>query len=84
MKNVKYGVKILGKGLEKIDYPLNLEVSDASKMVIQKIKEVGGQVNLVHRTPLKLREHMYPEKYPLPLGEPITPWWKVKKLLRKQ
>jgi large subunit ribosomal protein L15 len=40
-------------------------------------------VTLVHRTPLKLREHMVPEKYPLPLGEPITPWWKVRKLLRK-
>jgi ribosomal protein L15 len=24
VKKVKYGVKLLGKGLEKIDYPLNL------------------------------------------------------------
>lgn len=38
VKKVKYGVKVLGKGMEKIDYPINLEVSDASKTVIQKIK----------------------------------------------
>lgn len=34
VKDVRYGIKVLGKGLEKIDYPLNLEVSDASKTVI--------------------------------------------------
>jgi hypothetical protein len=51
--------------------------------VIKKIQEVGGYLKLVHRTPLKLKEHMYPEKYPLALEEPITPWWKVRKLLRK-
>jgi len=27
---------------------------------------------------------MFPKKYPLPLGEPITPWWKVQKLIRKE
>lgn len=76
-------MKVLGKGLDKIDYALNLEVTDASKTVIQKIHQAGGNVKLIHRTPLKLREHMFPDKYPLPLGEPITPWWKVQKLIRK-
>lgn len=59
-------------------------MSDASKTAIEKIKQAGGFVSLVHRTPLKLREHMFPEKYPVPLGEPVTPWWKVRKLLRKE
>jgi large subunit ribosomal protein L15 len=31
---------------------------------------------------LKLKEHLYPEKYPLPLRNPITPAWKIKKLQR--
>jgi large subunit ribosomal protein L15 len=69
--------------MDKVDYPLNLEVSDASKSVIKKIQEAGGSIKLIHRTPLKLREHIYPNKYPLPLADPITPWWKVQKLLRK-
>jgi ribosomal protein L15 len=38
VKNVKYGVKVLGKGSEKIDYPVKLEVSDASKTVIKKLQ----------------------------------------------
>ena len=30
-KKIKSGVKVLGKGAEKLDYPIFLEVSDASK-----------------------------------------------------
>lgn len=71
------------QGIDQIDYPLQLEVSDASKSVIETVQKAGGSVKLVHRTPLKLKEHMFPQKYPLPLGEPITPWWKIQKLIRK-
>jgi len=35
----KYGVKLLAKGAEKIDRPLNFEVSDASATLIKIIKE---------------------------------------------
>lgn len=59
--SAKFGVKILGKGLEKLNIPLHLEVSDASEEVIKKIKELGGSVTCVYRTPLKMREHLFPE-----------------------
>lgn len=71
------------QGVDKIDYPIQLEVSDASKNVIETVQKAGGSLKLIHRTPLKLREHMFPEKYLLPLAEPITPWWKIQKILRK-
>lgn len=37
IKKVRFGVKILGKGIERINYPLHLEVTDASKNVIKQI-----------------------------------------------
>lgn len=46
--------------------------------------EQGGEIKLIHRTPLKLKEHVFPDKYPIPLMDPITPYWKVKKLMRKE
>lgn len=60
MKKVKYGVKVLGKGMEKIDYPLHLEVTDASSTVIKGIEAKGGSIKLIFRTQLKLKEHMHP------------------------
>lgn len=44
----------------------------------------GGSFKLIFRTPLKLKEHLYPEKYPIPLLDPITPFWRVQKLQRKE
>lgn len=68
-KKVKYGVKILGKvrvlvsqGIDQLNFPLNLEVTDASKSVIQKITELGGEVKCIYRTPLTLKAHILPEK----------------------
>lgn len=52
--------EMIVQGIDKIDYPLNLEVNDASKNVIEAIKKAGGSISLVHRTPLKLREHIFP------------------------
>ena len=71
------------KGASQIDYPLKFEVTDASKAAIKCITKQGGDVKLIHRTPLKLKEHIYPEKYPLPLMDPITPYWRIRKLQRK-
>ena len=70
------------KGADRITYPLNIEVTDASKTAIDYVRKAGGSINLVYRTQLKLKEHLYPEKYPLPLRNPITPAWKIKKLQR--
>jgi len=40
-------------------------VSDISKPAIEAIKAAGGDVVCVYRTPLLLREHFHPEKFPL-------------------
>lgn len=82
VKKVKYGVKVLGKGFENIDYPLHLEVSDASANVIKLIEQKGGSIKLIFRTQLKLKQHIHPEKYPLPLADPLPPAWRVRKLDR--
>jgi large subunit ribosomal protein L15 len=47
-----YGIKLVGRGLNLIDRPLNLEVSDASESVIKAIKEKGGSVKCVYMTRL--------------------------------
>ena len=60
VKKVRYGVKVLGRGYEKIDYPLHLEVSDASANAIKLIESKGGSVKLIFRTQLKLKEHINP------------------------
>jgi large subunit ribosomal protein L15 len=57
-------------------------VSDASKTAVDYITKQGGSVKLIFRTTLKLREHLYPEKFPIALADPITPYWRVKKLQR--
>jgi len=49
---------------------------------VQLVKSKGGSVTLKYRTPLKLREHLYPEKYPLPLREPIPAFRETRKLER--
>lgn len=56
--SIKYGVKLLSKGAEKIKelgVPLHLELSDASLSAIETIKEAGGSIKVVYRTPLLIR-----------------------------
>lgn len=72
------------QGADRITYPLNFEVTDASKTAIDYITKQGGNVKLIYRTPLKLKEHMFPHKYPIPLLDPVTPFWRVQKLQRKE
>ncbi len=43
------------QGADRITYPINLEVTDASKTTIDYVIKQGGSVKLIHRTPLKLR-----------------------------
>lgn len=72
-KRTRFGVKLLGRGsfgfvdkLKEMGIPaLNFEVSDASEWAIKAIKEAGGSVKCIYRTPLLLREHLKPEKYDL-------------------
>lgn len=67
----KFGVKILGRGVEKINQPLKLEVTDASKSVIDAVKQNGGSVTCFYKTRLLMREAIHPEKFPFKLRDPI-------------
>lgn len=44
-KRARYGVKILARGADDLDFPLHLEVSDASETAINAIKEVKIIIN---------------------------------------
>jgi len=79
---VREGVKLLGKGQEKIPYlpPINVEVSDASKNAISKIKENGGNVSIKYRTKLTLKYHVKPHKFHNPILDPVPPQRKVERL----
>ncbi|EGR30685.1 ribosomal protein, putative [Ichthyophthirius multifiliis] len=78
--SAKYGIKIVGRGLNFIDRPLNLEVSDASESVIKAIKEKGGSVKCIYMTCLQLRELFFPEKFPINLRKTVPPKRVVKKM----
>lgn len=68
------GVKLLagGKGrFEKLNKPVFIELSDATKEAIELVQKLGGKVKIRYRTILKMQEHLHPEKYPLPLRDPL-------------
>lgn len=74
VSNVKFGVKLLSRGLVKLmalDRPIFIELSEIAKPVLDAILSKGGKVRIVYRTPLKLREHLYPEKFSFKLDEPL-------------
>ena len=65
--NIKSGVKILGKGANKIKsfgVPINIEASNATQSAIDCIKETGGKISVNYRTPLIMRNYLKPHKYP--------------------
>jgi len=66
-----YGVKILGRGCHKLDFPIRLEVSDATESVINAVKNNGGSVLCEYKTKLLVREAIHPEKFPFKLRDPI-------------
>ncbi len=61
---------------------MNLEVSDASKSAIEAIKELGGSIKVVYRTPLIMRYHLKPHKFSdhKTLKTPMPPQKRVMKL----
>ena len=45
VSKISHGVKLLGKGVEKfkqLNTPVNLEISDASKVAVDAVKSAGG------------------------------------------
>lgn len=61
--SVKHGVKLLGKGKERLRTPLKIEISRASGGAIEAIEEAGGEITTVHYNRLALRALLKPEKF---------------------
>lgn len=61
--SIKHGVKILGKGKERVKTPIKLEISRASEDAISAIESVGGEITTVHYNRLALRALLKPEKF---------------------
>ena len=85
LSQIKYGVKVLSKGAEKIKelgIPLHLEASDASLSAIEAIRATGGSIRVIYRTPLLMRHHLKPHKFAehKDLKTPMPPQKRVIKL----
>ena len=85
LSKINKGVKLLGKGADKfsaLKTPIELEVSDASAEAIEAVKSTGGNLKVVYRTKLILKNHMKPHKFhpDKQLKTPMPPPKKVKKM----
>lgn len=88
VSKVKDGIKLLGRGLHLLKEtkedgskfpPLTFEVNDATKEVIDGIKELGGKVIVKYQTPLIIKSITKPWKFD---REPIVPYPKFKAVKR--
>ena len=61
--SIKEGVKLLGKGKERLTHPIRIDVSRASRSSIEPVEEVGGEVRTVHYNKLVLKALLKPEKF---------------------
>jgi len=61
--SVKHGVKLLGKGKERLRTPFKIEISRASEGAIEAIEKIGGELTTVHYNRLALRALLKPEKF---------------------
>jgi large subunit ribosomal protein L15 len=55
LTKIKSGVKLLNQGQKKfseLKTPITMEVSDASQAAIDAVKDLGGNLKVVYRTPL--------------------------------
>jgi large subunit ribosomal protein L15 len=87
VSKISHGVKLLAKGVEKfqqLNTPVNLQISDASKVAIEAVKAAGGNLSVEYRTPLILRNHLKPHKFDehKELKTPMPPNKQIKKLER--
>ena len=85
VSQIKYGVKLLSKGVElfkDLNKQINIEASDASASAIEAIKANGGSVKVIYRTPLLMRQHVKPHKFSdhKTLKTPMPPQKRVIKL----
>jgi len=65
-------VKLLGKGSEGFDIPVNIAVSAASRSAIEAIERAGGTIRTVFHDRLSLRATLVPHKFTV-LPRPAYP-----------
>ena len=61
LSKITNGVKLLGKGSDKfsaLKKPITLEINDASGQAIEAVKSLGGDLKVIYRTPLVLKNHL--------------------------
>lgn len=73
LSNIKYGVKLLARGSNRVKVPLHFEVSDATAGAIAAVKAAGGSVTCVYKSPVQIQYELKPHKFDLPQGETATP-----------
>lgn len=70
----KCGVKLLAGGSAELagwTQPIFIEVSAATRQAVELLRAGGGALRVKYRTPLKMREFLLPEKFPLRLEDPL-------------
>jgi large subunit ribosomal protein L15 len=76
VNKITHGVKVLGQGSQKIEalgVPITMEVSNATERAIEAIKNTGGSIKMIYRTPLIMKQYLKPHKFPEWQGELKTP-----------
>lgn len=85
LSKINNGVKLLARGSDKfssLKKPITLEVTDASEQAIEAVKNLGGDLKVVYRTNLLLKNHLKPHKFhpDANLKTPMPPPKKVRKM----
>lgn len=60
---IKHGVKLLSEGVEELDRPLHLQVTDTSEPARQALEAKGGSVHLVWFNRVTLKAHLNPTAF---------------------
>lgn len=60
---VENGIKLLSGGLEKLDQPIHIQLTDCSEQARKVLEENDGSVHLVWFNRVTLRAHLNPVKF---------------------
>jgi large subunit ribosomal protein L15 len=63
VNSIKYGIKLLAKGKDRVRTPMTIKVSRASAAAIFSVEEAGGEITTVHYNKLALRVLLRPQKF---------------------
>jgi len=80
MRRAQIGVKVLGHGSKQFKTKVHLEVTQASQDAIDAIKAAGGEIKLVHFTPVGMRALLHPDKVYQQSYRSPPPFWLNRRL----